>query len=83
MSYTPTPIVSHPGESFLPCGCDAGAAGDQRWIVFCPLHAAAPDLLAAGADVVYLGDDFGDGDFPDGWWDAFERLRTAVAKAKP
>jgi hypothetical protein len=29
------------------CGCDGGASGDQRWIHLCPLHTAAPDLLAA------------------------------------
>jgi len=34
------------------CGCDGGASGDQRWVVLCALHAAAPDLMAALQDIV-------------------------------
>jgi hypothetical protein len=31
-----------------PCGCRTNAGGDLlAWLEFCPLHKAAPDLLAA------------------------------------
>jgi hypothetical protein len=45
-----------PGPLML-CGCDGGASGDQRWIHLCPLHTAAPDLLAAMENLLDNGDD--------------------------
>lgn len=39
--------VTEAGQPLMRCGCDGGASGNQRWVVLCPLHAAAPDLLAA------------------------------------
>ena len=39
-------------------------------------------LRKAAAEVIRLGDEFGDvnfGDFPDGWWGAFENLRALIA----
>jgi hypothetical protein len=40
-------VSEHTPGPLMLCGCDGGASGDQRWIHLCPLHTAAPDLLAA------------------------------------
>jgi len=79
-----------PGPLML-CGCDGGAVGDQRWIHLCPLHTAAPDLLAALKNLLseaegmdsQIHDEWGTGAWPGG--DDVKEIvdaRAAVAKAK-
>jgi hypothetical protein len=73
------------------CGCDGGASGDQRWIHLCPLHAAAPDLLAALENLLseaealdsQIHDEWGVGAWPRG--DDVKEIvdaRAAIAKTK-
>lgn len=62
----------------LECGCDGGASGDQRWVVLCPLHAAAPDLLAA-LETAFPTDTAGAMFVDD---EVVGRARAAIDKAK-
>ena len=73
-------MAEHTPGPLMLCGCDGGASGDQRWIHLCPLHTAAPDLLAALEEI----------DSATGWAGLGDTVavhihnlaRIAIAKAK-
>lgn len=93
--HTPGPCIMcnadtgrHPagtGSQGLPCGCQVAGYGllPHSWhIHFCPLHAAAPDLLAA---LVSLRDAFAQAVPPmhmqEEWRPAWNATSTAITSA--